>query len=173
MEDCLTHGEFSHIAIDATIRILRRARGQADYRASPETRASAPIPDADAKRRILSVLGRTSTVLASLLVKDEVGFRKVVVFIGSDNYSVLQHRCCCSFISCFLIQCPSVASFIVLQQATPSIAAALAAEFNLAQREQVRSLATDQPSAALLSGLQEVAAQTVQSFRIGMASDHV
>ena len=74
MDDCFDNDEFSHIAIDAAIRILRRVRGQADYRASADVRAAAPIPDVDAKRRILTVLGRTSTVLMFLLVKDEVSF---------------------------------------------------------------------------------------------------
>lgn len=67
----LQRGEFEHLSIDATIRIMRQVKGQADYRCPADVRNAAPIPDEDAKRRILTVMGRTSVPLASLVVRDE------------------------------------------------------------------------------------------------------
>lgn len=71
MDKYVLHEELQHVSIDATIRILRRVRGQADYRASASVRNSAPIPDDEAKRRVLTVLGRSSSVIVSTTVKDE------------------------------------------------------------------------------------------------------
>ena len=67
----LQRREYEHISMDATIRIMREIKGQADYRSPAEVRNSAPIPDKDAKRRLLTVLGRSSVPLAALLVADE------------------------------------------------------------------------------------------------------
>ena len=91
MDDCFDNDEFSHIAIDATIRILRRVRGQADYRASADVRAAAPIPDVDAKRRILTVLGRTSTVLMFSLVKDEASCFPIFSATASTMRNTHEH----------------------------------------------------------------------------------
>jgi hypothetical protein len=71
MDRCASFGEFQHITLDATIRVLRRARGQADYRASAEERSLAAIPDQHALRRILTVMGRTSTPLGTILIRSE------------------------------------------------------------------------------------------------------
>lgn len=116
LEQCYSHEEFRHISIDATIRVLRRTRGQADYRASSSIRSQAPIPDGDSKRRVLTVLGRTSTVLASFLVRDEASdsvarpfvdtwdkrFRDQVTSVASDQ--------------------PSGSLFAALQTAFPNLA---------------------------------------------------
>lgn len=71
LKECYNHTEFRHLSMDATIRILRRVPGQADYRSSAEIRSAAPIPDHEAKRRVLTVLGRTSAVLGMIVVGDE------------------------------------------------------------------------------------------------------
>ncbi len=57
--------------MDATIRIMRRVKGQADYRASKEKRADAPIPAAKAWRRVLTVCGRTGAVVGLPLIQNE------------------------------------------------------------------------------------------------------
>jgi hypothetical protein len=64
-------GEYSHVTVDGTVRVLRRVRGQQDYRCGPEARNSAPIPDTHAKRRVLTILGRSSAPLAFALLPDE------------------------------------------------------------------------------------------------------
>lgn len=115
MEDCLEtcydNSEFRHLSMDATIRVLRRVRGQSDYRAGPQTRSTSAIPDSQAKRRILTVLGRTSAVLGSFVVKDE-----------SSN----------------------------------CIADAIERHWPRRFRDQVRSVASDQPSSALYMSLKRV-----------------
>ena len=105
---CFSHNEFAHISIDATIRILRRVTGQADYRSSRHFRQLAPIPDAAASRRVLTVMGRTSALLATSLMPNE---------------------------------------------STTSIALALTEALSPEERAQVRSISTDQPSQALLEEL--------------------
>ena len=57
--------------MDATLRVMRRVKGQEDYRANPKKRNAAPIPDKKAKRRILSILGRTGAPIGLELVKGE------------------------------------------------------------------------------------------------------
>ena len=51
MKECYRHGEYLHISMDATIRILRRVKGHADDRSSQAVRDAAPVPDIEAKRR--------------------------------------------------------------------------------------------------------------------------
>ncbi|CAK0792945.1 unnamed protein product, partial [Prorocentrum cordatum] len=62
MQQLLDHDEFVHVSIDATIRAAMRIKGQANYRDSAEKRAAAPFDDTVAKRRILTVRGRTAAV---------------------------------------------------------------------------------------------------------------
>ena len=71
MEECHRHEEFLHISMDATIRILRNVKGQADYRSALAVRDAAPVPDVDAKRRVLTLAGRTGAALGVFLTKDE------------------------------------------------------------------------------------------------------
>lgn len=71
LNTCVAHGEFSHVTMDATVRILRRVIGQADYRASGAVKAEQAIPEADAKRRLLSIRGITGAVACLALVRDE------------------------------------------------------------------------------------------------------
>ena len=73
LDECCERGEFDHVSLDATIRIVRRMKGQADYRSSKATRNAAPVPDAQAKRRVLTVVGRTGAALGMHLVPDEGG----------------------------------------------------------------------------------------------------
>jgi len=68
---CDGWGEFEHLSVDATLRVLRRVRGQADYLCSATRRAAAPVGDRDAVRRLLTVMGRTSTPVAVVPVHHE------------------------------------------------------------------------------------------------------
>ena len=68
---CEEMGEFRHISIDGTLRVLRRVRGQSDYRQNSAHRALFPIGDADARRRVLSVIGAAGACLSVGLVPDE------------------------------------------------------------------------------------------------------
>ena len=47
------------VGMDATVKIAMRIRGQACYRASKETKEGAAIPEERARRRVLTMLGRT------------------------------------------------------------------------------------------------------------------
>ena len=71
VQELFTHKEFTSLSIDATIRLMRRVKGQEDYRAPAEVRNDAPIPDTEAKRRILSIVGRTGTTIGLSLVPAE------------------------------------------------------------------------------------------------------
>ena len=71
LDVCEQRMEFRHVSIDCTLRVLRRVRGQADYRASAETRAMYPIGDSEALRRVLTVIGTDGALLAVGMVPDE------------------------------------------------------------------------------------------------------
>ncbi|CAK0846382.1 unnamed protein product [Prorocentrum cordatum] len=62
MQQLLDHDEFVHMSVDATIRAAMRIEVQANDRDSAEKRAAAPFDDTVAKRRILTVRGRTAAV---------------------------------------------------------------------------------------------------------------
>ena len=71
VSQCDAHNESEHLSIAATIRVVRRVKGQADYRCSCASRNEAPVPDAEASRRVLTLVGRTGAPLAMTPVKDE------------------------------------------------------------------------------------------------------
>ena len=56
--------ELEHISLDCTLRVCRTIIGQADYRDPAAVRNAAVFPDGVAKRRILSVVGRTSACVS-------------------------------------------------------------------------------------------------------------
>jgi hypothetical protein len=68
---CWTHEEFIHISMDATVRVMRRIKGQADLLAGRSTRNAALLPDGRALRRVLTVRGRSGAVIGMWLVTDE------------------------------------------------------------------------------------------------------
>jgi len=106
LQFALGSGEFGHISMDATIRLLRRVRGQADYLDSAIARANVPIPDDASKRRILTLMGRAGATLGLPVVKDEsseaiaqalvdtwpIEHRMQVKTVRSDNPGVLLER---------------------------------------------------------------------------------
>ena len=57
--------------MDATVRMAMRLKGQGNYRESKEVRDSYLVGDEDAKRRILTIRGRTGAVLTMSLIKSE------------------------------------------------------------------------------------------------------
>ena len=57
-------GEFEALSIDGTLKLCMTLQGQATYRASAQIRNSACFGDEAALRRILTIRGRTSAVLA-------------------------------------------------------------------------------------------------------------
>jgi hypothetical protein len=63
MHNFLAQEEMESISIDATCQICFRLQGQAHYRAPASIRAEAAFDDASAKRRVLTVRGRTGCVL--------------------------------------------------------------------------------------------------------------
>lgn len=73
IDECWRHGEFAHVSMDGLFRVTRRLRGQADYRQSKTQRDAAPINDAGALRRVLSLRGRTGAVVMLCAAKDESG----------------------------------------------------------------------------------------------------
>ena len=98
---CLEHREFAHLSMDATVRMAMRIKGQGNYREPKTQRAQYLVGDSEAKRRILTIRGRTGGVLvlnpvvseASEHVKDlllaEVpgSVRSQVEFVASDQPS--------------------------------------------------------------------------------------
>ena len=60
---CLEHREFAHLSMDATVRAAMRIKGQGNYRETKEQRAQYLVGDSEAKRRILTIHGRTGGVL--------------------------------------------------------------------------------------------------------------
>ena len=103
LAQCLENREFVHLSMDATVRMAMRIKGQGNYRESKEQRAQYLVPDSEAKRRILTIRGRTGGVLvmhpvlseASENIKDlllaEVSgsIRSQVEFVASDQPSGL------------------------------------------------------------------------------------
>ena len=71
LRDCLEHREFVHISMDATVRMAMRLKGQGNYREPKEVRNSYLVGDSEAKRRILTLRGRTGAVLAMSPIKSE------------------------------------------------------------------------------------------------------
>ena len=98
---CLEHREFVHLSMDATVRMAMRIKGQGNYREPKEKRAQYLVGDSDAKRRILTVRGRTGGVLVMSPVVSEASehvkqllsaevsasVRAQVEFVASDQPS--------------------------------------------------------------------------------------
>ena len=63
--------EFESISIDATVKCCMSVMGQESYRCSSAKRNSAPFGDDTAYRRVLTVRGRTSAVLAMSAIQTE------------------------------------------------------------------------------------------------------
>ena len=62
LQENTSREEWVSIAIDCTIRCLRRIKGQHDYRSSAAQRNAALYPDGVAKRKLLVVIGRTGAI---------------------------------------------------------------------------------------------------------------
>ena len=71
LSDCERREEYRHVSIDCTLRVLRRVRGQADYRASAAVRHLYPIPDEQAVRKVLTVIGTAGGLLGLGMVPEE------------------------------------------------------------------------------------------------------
>ena len=72
--------EFEALSIDGTLKLCMTVQGQAPYRATKEVRNSACFGDDRALRRILTIRGRTSAVLAMEPVAGEDAPRVCEVF---------------------------------------------------------------------------------------------
>ena len=100
---CCEHSEFTHMSIDATVRIAMSLKGQANYRASRAKKEAAALPEEEAKRSVLTARGRTGAVLGMWLIRSEAtnhvsdalaghfpqDYRQQVVAIFSDDPSNL------------------------------------------------------------------------------------
>lgn len=71
LKECFDRQEYEHISMDCTVRVLRSIRGQADYRRPMAQRESAPRPDAQSLRRVLSILGRTGAPVLVTCLRTE------------------------------------------------------------------------------------------------------
>ena len=99
--ECLQHREWFHLSIDATIKVAMKVKGQANYRMSKEARDTYVVKDGEAKRRVVTVRGRTGGVLVvkpivseaaehlgtalTSMVSEEV--RQQVRYVAFDNPS--------------------------------------------------------------------------------------
>ncbi len=71
LHEAADHDEGEYVSIDATVRCCFNVMGQASYRSSKEVRAQAAFNDADSKRCVLTVRGRTSAVLGMYAIASE------------------------------------------------------------------------------------------------------
>ena len=107
--------EFLAISIDATLKLCMIAQGQASYRAPAEVRNAACFDDAHSLRRILTVRGRTSAVLAMLPVPGEDVSRIVQALDAEFSPRSLQQV---KFLS---TDCPSSKLFTELKGVCPNL----------------------------------------------------
>ena len=66
-----TNKEYESISIDATVKCCMAVLGQESYRCNAERRNAAPFGDDTAFRRVLTVRGKTSAVLAMVPISSE------------------------------------------------------------------------------------------------------
>ena len=106
MSECMEHCEWVHLSMDGTVRMAMRVKGQGNYREPKEVRESYVVGDAEAKRRILTIRGRTGAVLMMDPVKSEGAkdvmehmianvpedIRAQVKYLASDQPSGLMHQ---------------------------------------------------------------------------------
>lgn len=106
MSECLEHCEWAHLSMDGTVRMAMRVKGQGNYREPKEVRESYVVGDTEAKRRILTIRGRTGAVLMMDPVKSEGAkdvmehmianvpedIRAQVKYLASDQPSALMHQ---------------------------------------------------------------------------------
>ena len=71
VDEPASHSEFEVLSIDGTLRVMRHIKGQADYRTSGGKRNAQPRPDSEAKRKVLTVIGRTGATLAFKTILSE------------------------------------------------------------------------------------------------------
>ena len=69
--ECIHHKEFTHVSTDVTARMAMRLKGQSTYREPKAVRNANVVGDDLAKRRILTIRGRTGGVLAMEPIKSE------------------------------------------------------------------------------------------------------
>ena len=62
--------EFQYLSIDGTMKCALPVLGQASWRASKATRDAAPFDDESAMRKVLTVRGCSSAVLAMVPVQE-------------------------------------------------------------------------------------------------------
>ena len=79
LTECLRRREFVHVSMDATVRMAMRLKGQGNYREPKVVRESYVVGDSEAKRRILTLRGRTGAVLAMAPIRSE-GYEDVNEF---------------------------------------------------------------------------------------------
>ena len=96
-------------------QVMLRVRGQADFRSSAAVRDAAPVPDAEAARRVLTVLGRTGALVGMYLVRNEAG-----PVIRDTLQSMWPQYCCDQVTSVASDQC-SGALFEYLQEVFPNL----------------------------------------------------
>ena len=102
LTQCLEHHEFVNLSMDATVRMAMRLKGKANYKQPKEVKDSYLVGDSEAKRRILTLRGRTGAVLSMHAIKSEASdvikdflldtvpldIRAQVQFVASDQPSV-------------------------------------------------------------------------------------
>ena len=99
LELCVKHNEFICCSFDATVRVAMSLIGQANYKASKETKADAAVPDKDSRRRVVSLIGRSGALVFLKLLRGEapetlceafdinlnIQVKQQVRYIGCDN----------------------------------------------------------------------------------------
>ena len=109
INECGEHSEFSHLSMDATVRVAMRLKGQANYRASKATRQKCLFPDGEAKRAVLTLRGRTGAVVGMWLTKDETSENCRVVL--EEHFPIIFRQ----QVIAFFVDAPSGLMFTELQ----------------------------------------------------------
>lgn len=71
LDTCYQSGDFTHVSLDGTQRILRRGKGQEEHNAPASAWQDTAVPEQDALRRVLTLVGLSGVCLGMSLIKDE------------------------------------------------------------------------------------------------------
>jgi hypothetical protein len=117
VQELESHDEFTSLSIDATLRCCMTVMGQASYRDSAANRADAAFDDATSLRRVLSIVGRTGSVVGLVPIASENS--DIVSKALEDTLSMVA-RNQVKYIFC---DCPSTKLWSALQSSLPNLEA--------------------------------------------------
>lgn len=115
IQECAKNLESLHLSIDCTVRVLRRAVGQEDFIQPLRVRSAAPIPDEQALRRVLTVVGRTGALAVAECLPTENADH---IAEAMRKHLSQDQRLQCQFLSS---DAPSAHMLTVLKEVLPNL----------------------------------------------------